>query len=69
MTTPKKPTRGALLRRIQVLEKELEFCLSMREIDAKHWREMARRCAEAESRVECALYILQTGDLPEGAEK
>lgn len=69
MTTPKKPTRGALLRRIQAQEKELEFYRSMREIDAKHWREMARRCAEAESRVEWALSILQTGDLPEGVEK
>lgn len=63
------PTRGALLRRIQVLEKELEFYRSMREIDEKHWIGMARRCAEAESRAKWALSILQTGDLPEGAEK
>lgn len=69
MTTPKKPTRGALLRRIQVLEKEVEFYRSMREIDAKHWIGMARRCAEAEARAEWALSILQTGDLPEGVEK
>lgn len=41
----------------------------VRETESKQWREIVRRCIEAEARVEWALSILQTGDLPEGVEK
>lgn len=67
--TPKRHTRGALLRRVEKLEKELEMLHAMRDIDGESWRNMARRCADAEVRIKWALSILQTGDLPDGVEK
>ena len=65
----KLPTRGSLIRKIERLEKQIKLLESMRSIDAELWRDMARRCTEAEVRVRWALSILQTGELPEGVEK
>lgn len=67
--TQKRPARGALLRRVEKLEKELEMLHSKRDIDGEAWRNMARRCADAEVRIKWALSILQTGDLPDGVEQ
>lgn len=67
MTKP--PTRAALLRRIERLEKQIQMLETMRSIDAQSWRDIAIRCTDAEVRVRWALAILQTGELPEGAEK
>ena len=67
MTKP--PTRGSLLRKIERLEKQIQTLEAMRQIDAQSWRDIAIRCTDAEVRVRLALAILQTGELPEGAEK
>ena len=65
----KQPTRGSLLRKIERLEKQIQTLEAMRQIDAQSWRDIAIRCTDAEVRVRWALLILQTGELPEGAEK
>ena len=67
MTQP--PTRGSLLRKIERLEKQIQTLEAMRQIDAQSWRDIAIRCADAEVRVQWALAILQTGELPDGVEK
>ena len=67
MTKP--PTRGSLLRKIERLEKQIQLLESMRSVESKSWRDIAIRCTDAEVRVRWALAILQTGELPEGAEK
>lgn len=63
------PTRGSLLRKIERLENQIQMLELMRSINAESWRDMARRCTEAEVRVRWALEILQTGELPDGVEK
>ena len=63
------PTRGSLLRKIERLEKQIQLLESMRSIELKSWRDIAIRCTDAEVRVQWALAILQTGELPEGVEK
>ena len=65
----KLPTRGSLLRKIERLEKQIRTLETMLLIDAQSWRDIAIRCTDAEVRVRWALAILQTGELPEGAEK
>ena len=65
----KPPTRGSLLRKIERLEKQIQLLESMRSFESKSWRDIVIRCTDAEVRVQWALSILQTGELPDGVEK
>ena len=65
----KQPTRAALLRKIERLEAQIEAIKRAERYGVEMRLKDVLDLADLRLRVNWALSILQTGDLPEGAEK
>ena len=67
--TTKQPTRAALLRKIERLEAQIEVIKRAERLGIEMKLQNVLDLADLRLRIKWALSILQTGDLPEGAEK
>lgn len=65
----KQPTRAALLRKIERLEAQIEAIKRAERYGVEMRLKDVLDLADLRLRIKWALSILQTGDLPEGAEK
>lgn len=65
----KQPTRAALLRKIEKLEAQIESLKRAERYGIERRLQDVLDLSDVRLRVKWALSILQTGDLPEGAEK
>ena len=65
----KQPTRAALLRKIERLEAQTAAIKRAARYGAQTRLKDVPDLADLRLRINWALSILQTGDLPEGAEK
>jgi len=65
----KQPTRAALLRKIERLEAQIEAIKRAERYGVEMRLKDVLDLADLRLRINWALSILQTGDLPEGAEK
>lgn len=65
----KQPTRAALLRKIERLEAQIESLKRAERYGVEMRLQDVLDLSDVRLRVKWALSILQTGDLPEGAEK
>lgn len=65
----KQPTRAALLRKIERLEAQLEAVKRAERYGVEMRLKDVLDLADLRLRINWALSILQTGDLPEGVEK
>lgn len=65
----KQPTRASLLRKIERLEAQLEAVKRAERYGIEARLKDVLDLSDLRLRIKWALSILQTGDLPEGAEK
>ena len=65
----KQPTRAALLRKIERLEAQIEAIKRAERYGVEMRLKDVLDLADLRLRINWALSILQTGDLPDGAEK
>lgn len=65
----KQPTRASLLRKIDRLEAQLEAVKRAERYGIEARLKDVLDLSDLRLRIKWALSILQTGDLPEGAEK
>lgn len=65
----KQPTMAALLRKIERLEAQIEAIKRAERYGVEMRLKDVLDLADLRLRIKWALSILQTGDLPEGAEK